>query len=279
MKSAITAYLWIIIAIFFHLFTPIASGSSQCIVIYADTHANEEVHRRIVDAIVAIRPIAVFHAGDMVEDGSNLLQWEIFNRAVSRICKISKFYPAPGNRDATSSLFFDNFVLPNNERWYSMEIDGIHLVVLDTNSELSKESPQYAWLQDDLRDASGKAGFIIAIFHHPPFNIGPPDEDEKNLKSNVVPLFERYGVDMVFCGHVHAYERNFYNNIYYIVTGGGGAPLHEKVRSRAYNQKYIKACHFCKLSLKGDQLVMQVLDDGLSPIDQLKIKQRRKILD
>jgi hypothetical protein len=43
----------------------------------------------------------------------------------------------------------------------------------------------------------------------------------------LVPLFEQYGVDAVFSGHSHAYERYAYNGIQYIVTGGGGAPLYD----------------------------------------------------
>ncbi|MHC1592049.1 MAG: hypothetical protein ACXQS8_08175, partial [Candidatus Helarchaeales archaeon] len=34
-----------------------------------------------------------------------------------------------------------------------------------------------------------------------------------------------YGVDVVFQGHDHHYERMLVNGIYYFVTGGGGGPL------------------------------------------------------
>ncbi|GAI54662.1 unnamed protein product, partial [marine sediment metagenome] len=46
-----------------------------------------------------------------------------------------------------------------------------------------------------------------------------------NVQQHLVPLFEENGVDMVFNGHSHVYERYLHNGIYYIVTGGGGAPL------------------------------------------------------
>ena len=39
---------------------------------------------------------------------------------------------------------------------------------------------------------------------------------------NLVPLFEQYGVDVVFNGHDHHYERSYKDGVYYIVTGGGG---------------------------------------------------------
>ncbi|MCK4236104.1 MAG: metallophosphoesterase [Candidatus Krumholzibacteria bacterium] len=55
-----------------------------------------------------------------------------------------------------------------------------------------------------------KDRFIAAIFHHPPISTGPHTEDEMGLRKTIVPLFERYGVDVVFNGHDHIYERSLY---------------------------------------------------------------------
>jgi hypothetical protein len=75
-----------------------------------------------------------------------------------------------------------------------------------------------------------------------------------------IDAFEQYGVDIVFNGHDHHYERSLNNDIWYIVTGGGGAP------QRAVNQKpnpyqvYAeKTLHFCKLSINGSQLTFEMI--------------------
>ena len=45
------------------------------------------------------------------------------------------------------------------------------------------------------------------------------------VRSDLVPLFEKYDVQMVFSGHDHDYERGTVNGIKYVVTGGGGERL------------------------------------------------------
>jgi len=58
------------------------------------------------------------------------------------------------------------------------------------------------------------------------------------VQDALVPLFEQYGVDMVFNGHDHHYERTCpiragqcssaqEGGVVYYVTGGGGAPLYK----------------------------------------------------
>lgn len=240
---------------------------SQCIVIYGDTRTNHAAHRKVVDAIMRIRPRVVFHTGDLVEDGLNFGHWAVFNGIASSLIKTAEFYPALGNHENDSRLFFENFDLPNNERWYSVEVKSIHFIVLDSNSDITKGSEQYQWLETDLQNIGGRTKFVIALFHHPPFSVGPHGGDEKGLRKTIVPLFEKYGVDMVFNGHTHAYERTLYNHTYYIVTGGGGAPLHDKVRTSSHNQVFIKAHHFCRLTVRDTLLTLCVIDVDLNLID------------
>jgi len=244
---------------------------SSPIIIYGDSRTNHQTHQKIVNEIIKTKPAIVFHTGDLIEDGLNLTQWATFNQIVSGLMEIAEFYPALGNHENNSPLYFDNYELPNNERWYSVEKDNLHFIVLDSNSDCSIGSEQCLWLEDDLQNINENIKFIIAIFHHPSFSTGPHTEDEKGLRQSIVPLFEQYGVDIVFNGHDHDYEKSLYNNIYYIVTGGGGAPLYDQARTSLYSQKFIKVYHFCKLSLANDQLIIEVYDVDSNPIDQFVI--------
>lgn len=237
------------------------------IVIYGDTRTDHVAHRRVVDAIMKAKPRVVFHTGDLVEHGLNPDHWAVFKEITSELFETAKFYPSLGNHENDSRLYFDNFDLPNNERWYSVEVNHIHFVVLDSNSDIGKGSEQYQWLENDLRSISAKRRLVIAIFHHPPFSTGPHAEDEKSLRKTFVPLFEKYGVDMVFNGHCHAYERSLRNNIYYIVTGGGGAPLHDQVRASPHSQVFIKVHHFCRLTVGENLITLSVFDIDSNLID------------
>ena len=244
---------------------------SAPIIIYGDSRTNHQIHQKIVNEIIKTKPSIVFHTGDLVEDGLIPDQWAIFNEIISDLIKIADFYPALGNHENNSPLYFDNFNLPNNERWYLIETDSLYFIALDSNSDCSIDSEQYLWLEDDLQNINEDIKFIIAIFHHPPFSTGSHTEDEKGLRQTIVPLFEKYGVAIVFNGHDHDYERSLCNNIYYIVTGGGGVPLYDQSRISPYSQKFIKAYHFCKLTLINNQLIVEVYDIDLNLIDQSAI--------
>ncbi|MGB6370881.1 MAG: metallophosphoesterase [Atribacterota bacterium] len=244
---------------------------SSPIIIYGDSRTNHQTHQKIVNEIIKTKPAIVFHTGDLVEDGLNLTQWATFNQIVSGLMEIAEFYPALGNHENNSPLYFDNFDLPHNERWYSVEKDNFHFIVLDSNSDCSIGSEKYFWLEDDLQNINENIKFVIAIFHHPPFSTGPHAEDEKGLRQTIIPLFEQYGIDIVFNGHDHDYERSFYNDIYYIVTGGGGAPLYDQARTSPYSQLFIKVYHFCKLTLTNNQLIIEVYDIDSNLIDQFVI--------
>ena len=196
----------------------------QTLVVYGDSRSGHQAHRAVVSGIMTVNPSAVYHTGDLVNDGRLEADWDTFNLITAPIREAFDFYPALGNHEHDDSLYYNNFELPGNERWYSVTEDNIHFIILDSNSPSHDSSEQYLWLENHLMTLGDSISFTAAVFHHPPYSTGPHVEDEKNLRDTFVPLFEKYGVDIVFNGHDHCYERSFVNGIYYIVAGGGGAP-------------------------------------------------------
>lgn len=272
MRKKLVSILFIIFAFCLPSCSFFETGYSY-IVIYGDSRTNHSVHEAIVSAIMKYKPRVVFHTGDMVDNSRS--DWEIFNKITAKLRKRAKFYPALGNHEYKAELgaFFDNFKLPNNEQWYSIEHNGIHFIVLNSYASIDKGSEQYAWLVSDLESIRNDIKFTIAVFHHPP--ISSQYTLTKRLRpliDVVVPLFEEHGVDVVFNGHVHAYERCQKNNIYYITTGGGGAALKPLINTHPYSQKYIATHHFCVLHFEGDSLVIEVLNRRLDLIDKVTLQ-------
>ncbi len=217
-------------------------------------------------------PKVVFHTGDLVDTSHH--EWVTFNAITSELREKSEFYPVLGNHEYYAGLesFLDNFELPNNEKWYSVGRGGIHFIVLNSNDSIEEGSEQYAWLVSDLKSIGSSVKFTIVIFHHPPFSSTYSVEgDIRAFRYIAVPLFEKYGVDIVFNGHTHAYERCLYNDIYYITTGGGGAPLHKRVNQYRYSQKYVEENHFCILYIKDNRLFVEVLNEDLKLIDKFSV--------
>ena len=66
------------------------------------------------------------------------------------------------------------------------------------------------WLKADLEKT--KAEWLIAYFHHPPYTKGSHDSDKEEqlieMREHIMPILESGGVDIVFTGHSHIYERS-----------------------------------------------------------------------
>src|SRR4029434_6138484 len=86
------------------------------------------------------------------------------------------------------------------------------------------EPPQVQWLDKELQ-ASG-SDWKIPYFHHPLYSSGMHGS-QVELRKIVEPLFIKYGVDVVFAGHEHFYERIKPQNGIYYFTSGGAAKLRD----------------------------------------------------
>jgi acid phosphatase type 7 len=244
------------------------------IMIYGDSRTNERIHKKIVHNILNLNPVAVFNTGDLVFCSNSSKDWQAFLDATAELRSKSQYYPIIGNHEKNSNEYHTIFNLPNNDDWYSENISGIDFIVLNSNKNIKTGSEQYNWLEQQLSTIQKTNNYTIVLFHHPPFSSGTHRKDPKKARKYLVPLFEKYGVEAVFSGHVHMYERLLVNGVYYFVTGGGGAPLHNVGDKSQYSQKILKTYHFCNLSIANDQLHVTMYDIDNNILDTLTIKKR-----
>lgn len=203
------------------------------------------------------------------------------------------FYPALGNHDVLTrggEPLLEALYLPANdadgtERFYSFEHGDAHFVALDSNGSLEPGSVQRAWLEADLAAAS--ATWLFVYFHHPPYSSSRHGSSVR-LRESLGPLFDARGVDIVFVGHDHDYERTFPmaagqtvdaasdpdyvdpGGTVYIVTGGGGRGLYGKGTSffTAYSES---SHHFVQVDVAGSTLTLQAARDDGAVIDRMTI--------
>ncbi|NQT84096.1 hypothetical protein HQ563_13805, partial [bacterium] len=109
------------------------------------------------------------------------------------------------------------------------------------------------------------------FFHIPPYTCVDNHSDDTDVQRELVPLFEEYGVTMVFNGHSHAYERYFHNGVYYIVTGGGGAPLSNLINDNKEPIRQVGSSvrHHCVIDVATDTLTFVALDNSGNDFDSL----------
>lgn len=270
-KSFRKNFLGILFYGFLFNFIFLSNALAGDIVIFGDSQTNESIRRRVVQAILAFKPSVVFSVGDNVDNGNDPRQWKLFNDINGPILKAADYFPAFGNHEEESPLAFNNFPFLNHKRWYSVEREGIHFIVLDSNSDIRSGSDQYNWLVSDLNSIKEEVKFKIVIFHHPIFDVGFHRPDAKRLKPILLPLFQKYGICAVFSGHDHNYQRFEYEGIYFIVTGGGGGNLYWRFWRSPYLQKFVKTHHFCLLSPGTDFLRIRVIGIDSRTIDDFTI--------
>ncbi|MBL0311205.1 MAG: metallophosphoesterase [Holophagaceae bacterium] len=116
------------------------------------------------------------------------------------------------NTPMIQPMFWSQFLQGAGPRFpkmgnYSFELGNAHWTVLDSNPYVNWEEPALkAWLESDLRRAS-KATWRFVAFHHPGFNSSIAHFQDQWMRL-LSPTFEKYRVQMVFSGHVHAYQRS-----------------------------------------------------------------------
>ena len=129
-----------------------------------------------------------------------------------------QFYAALGNHDKTNERFYKPFNM-NGANYYTYKKGNVRFFALDSNY---MDPKQVAWLETGLRDA-GNGDWKICYFHHPLYSSGRFHGPAKDLRKVLEPLFVRYGVDVVFAGHDHVYERvRPQQGVYYFTEGASG---------------------------------------------------------
>ncbi len=128
------------------------------------------------------------------------------------------FYATLGNHDNTNQRFYKPFNM-NGANYYAYRKRNVRFFALDTNY---MDPKQIGWLETQLRDA-GNADWKVCYFHHALYSSGMFHGPAKDLRKVLEPLFVKYGVDVVFAGHEHVYERVLpQQGVYYFTEGASG---------------------------------------------------------
>jgi 3',5'-cyclic AMP phosphodiesterase CpdA len=178
-----------------------------------------------------------------------------------------KFYASIGNHDDPN---VERQYKPFNmggQRYYKFKRGNIAFFVLDSTY---MDPTQLTWLEEQLRDSNEK--WKIAYFHHPLFNVGKHHGPDVDLRLKLMPLFQKYGVNAVFSGHEHVYERvKPVNDIYFFVLGSSGKLMTNDFQSTsALDDSFDSDQTFMVVEISGDSLYFQVISRQGRTIDSGK---------
>ena len=184
--------------------------------------------------------------GDMVESGSLGTLWdEWMDFGKNHIQNNLMFYEY-GNHDVGNNNYEKVFVLPQNpsstELYYSFTFGNAVFICLNTQN--AADETQYNWLINTLESNQDKVWKVVSI-HKPFYSCGGHENEMNGYFDTWWKAFDDYGVDLIFAGHAHNYQRTkpINRNIStsgpvqeygslpgqgrcQIISGGAGAPLY-----------------------------------------------------
>jgi len=177
---------------------------------------------RVLAEIARIEPSLILLGGDLIafatdkRFGTLGLSIDEFFKQMSIVSTSAPMMPAFGNHeflDEGLQNWADRFALPegfDKGRSYSFDVADAHFVSILGASDEGLSPAELQWVDNDLA-AARTAGqrWLIAFFHMPPFSDGANHKSNTNLRSQLGPIFERHGVQLVLTAHDQSFERTF----------------------------------------------------------------------
>ena len=178
-----------------------------------------------------------------------------------------KFYAALGNHDDQNNRFYKPWNM-GGERYYAYTKKNVRFFVLDSDYIDPK---QLDWLTQQLKDSNDD--WKIAYFHHPLYSSAGRHGSETDLRLVLEPLFVKYGVNVVFSGHDHVYERvKPQKGIYYFVTGSAGQLRRGDLKKSALTDVgFDQDQAFMLVEIDKDVMSVQAISRGGRTVDTATI--------
>lgn len=180
------------------------------------------------------------------------------------------FFASLGNHDNPANRFYPRWNM-EGERYYTFARGDVRFFALDTNV---LDRAQLTWLERSL--AATTERWKVCFFHHPLYSSAARHGSAARLRSALEPLLTRFGVDVVFSGHDHVYERiHPQRGVSYFVSGAGGKLRRGNLRSTGLTAAgYDRDRSFMLVEIDGDRLSFEAVSRLGQVVDRGAIEHR-----
>jgi 3',5'-cyclic AMP phosphodiesterase CpdA len=178
------------------------------------------------------------------------------------------FQAALGNHDQAATIDYPPINM-GGQRYYTYARKNVRFFVLDTNV---MDATQLRWAESSMQQA--REDWKVAYFHHPLYGNAGRHGANVDLRVLLEPLLIKYGVQVVFSGHDHVYERlKPQRSIYYFVTGSGGQLREGDLqKSDATAAGFDQDQAFLAAEIAGDGMHFQVVSRTGATVDSGRIQ-------
>jgi len=199
----------------------------------------------------------VITLGDALYGGSNPSDYESkFERPYKLLLDAGvNFYAVLGNHDSPNERFYMPFNM-NGQKYYTYKKGNVRFFALDSNY---MDKPQLSWLEKELQNSG--SDWKICYLHHPLYSSAAFHGSSTDLRLLLEPLFVKYGVQVVFAGHDHVYERvKPQKGIYYFTEGASGELRKGNLRNKGLTAAgYDQDRSFMLIEIAGDEFYFRTV--------------------
>lgn len=278
--------------------TAVQDDSPFTFCVLGDTESRPHINHRLGELIWEERPHFMLHLGDVTDGGkeAHKFEWNYeYFTGITPVASRIPMFPVPGNGESDLYWYKRYHKLPQDESYYSFKYGNAEFFMLNSNAaeELNKGGRQYEWLQKALAASSAEWKFVA--HHHCP--VSSDENDFGNTWEGVAStkgdprfddlkaLYESAGVDVVFYGHVHAYERSWplkegqvdqKNGVTYIQSGGGGGNLEDFTPTHnTFSNRALRGHHYCRVDVYANTFYFKMYDINGVLKDFVELKKKK----
>ena len=181
-----------------------------------------------------------------------------------------RFRASIGNHDRPDQVSYKPFNM-DGQRYYTYVRNNVRFLALDSTL---MDPKQLAWIEGVLRDSQEE--WKIPYFHHPLYSNAARHGSSVDLRVLLEPLFLKYGVNVVFSGHDHVYERLVpQKGIYYFVSGAAGQLRRGNMtRSAQTAASFDQDLSFMLVEVAGSEMFFQVVTRTGRTVDSGTIRRQ-----
>lgn len=180
------------------------------------------------------------------------------------------FYATLGNHDRPENRDYKAFNM-GGQRYYTFVRGSVRFFVFDSNE---MDPQQLKWIQDTL--AQSQDAWKICYFHHPLYSDAGRHGPDVELRVTLEPLLVRAGVNVVFSGHEHVYERiRPQKGITYFIDGSGGQLREGDMEPSAQTAAFFDRDQtFMLVEIAGDRMFFQTISRAGRIVDSGTVSRR-----
>jgi hypothetical protein len=184
-----------------------------------------------------------------------------------------RFQASIGNHDRPDQVSYKLFNM-NGQRYYSYVRGNVRFLALDSTL---MDRKQLEWIETTLGDA--REEWTICYFHHPLYSNAARHGSSIDLRVLLEPIFLEHGVDVVFSGHDHVYERlHPQKGIHYFVSGAGGQLRRGNMRRSEQTAAFFdQDLSFMLIEVAGGEMFFQVISRGGQTVDSGTIRRQGQV--